>query len=215
MSGTSHVGNSAVYEAEAGDQASPLLSKGTLQTRGTECCHRRAIHLVLWDLLLIRDANSSTRGLSPTPRSTKRRRMLDFMREKRTVTKPMIPVRALSPVLCSYSNEAWTEDERTIANKLAREEKVSGSSALENLHTQREEDGGPRWVLLTTYQRSKESDEESEETKQLKKDPTLPVSLTIISSFNTWCDRVVHWFSRLLVQAKSWPTGENARQRAF
>ncbi|KAI6711581.1 hypothetical protein JHW43_005859 [Diplocarpon mali] len=64
------------------------------------------------------------------------------------------------------------EDERTIANKLAREEKVGLPHATEAEETWRE-----RRSYANRKQREGEDEEESEETKALKKDPTLPAKM--------------------------------------
>ena len=55
----------------------------------------------------------------------------------------------------------FTEDERSIANKLAREEKVRNCLQIR--------------TLLTASQRQNESDFISEEAADSQKDPTLPV----------------------------------------
>ncbi|EKD21726.1 hypothetical protein MBM_00839 [Drepanopeziza brunnea f. sp. 'multigermtubi' MB_m1] len=65
-----------------------------------------------------------------------------------------------------------SKDERSIANKLAREEKVGQPSPRDRWHRKKQVDGD-----ANDMQRQAEEEEESEETKALKKDPTLPAKM--------------------------------------
>jgi recombinational DNA repair protein RecR len=59
----------------------------------------------------------------PSLRSSKRKRTTDSSRGERIAIKLMTQVSA-SKSICSVCSDLLKEDERTIANKLAREEKV-------------------------------------------------------------------------------------------
>jgi hypothetical protein len=61
----------------------------------------------------------------PGPRLSKRKRTTDSMRERRTAIRQTIPVSSLESLFSKNStNVHLPEDQRSIANKLAREEKV-------------------------------------------------------------------------------------------
>jgi hypothetical protein len=96
----------------------------------------------------------ATNVILPTLRNNTR---IDFMKERRTATRRTIQVRRAQGLLYHLQSVKWDnmlklmfpEDERTIANKLAREEK-----------------------------REHEGEEKSLEQKQREADPTLPVSFS-------------------------------------
>ena len=65
------------------------------------------------------------RGMSLSQREISRKRMTGFMRARRIATKPMILVRKVVLILIlPFLTRAIPEDERTTANKLAREQKA-------------------------------------------------------------------------------------------
>ena len=121
-------------------------------------------------------------------------------RAKRTATKQMILVRGIQTFDCSEKLTPFLlEDERSIANKLAREEKVHLSSCLRI--TQK----------LMKTQRQNEPDPISKEAAESQKDPTLPVG-TQFFSFQETC--ILTMFHRPRTTATSLPRVQRSMQNS-